>query len=193
MPASGAGADADAISTPRLKLRRWLPGDREEFAAINNHPEVMRYLLRPLSRSESDRMMERIEAHFERHGYGLWAVEVAASSRLAGFVGFQWTEFEADFTPCVEIGWRLGREFWGNGYATEAARACLSYGFDALAFEAVFSFTSVVNVRSIAVMRRIGLRHLRNFPHPMIAPGHELSEHVLYALKRDEGPAGPPA
>lgn len=151
----------------------------------------MRYLPRPLSPSESDRMIERIEAHFNRHGFGLWAVEVAASSRLAGFVGFQWTEFEADFTPCVEIGWRLGREFWGSGYATEAARTCLRYGFDELALDQVFSFTPVVNVRSIAVMRRIGLHYLRNFTHPLIARDHELCEHLLYALKRDESSAGP--
>lgn len=178
--------NAYIIMTPRLGLRRWLPGDTGPFAAINADPKVMRYFTRVLSRSETEAFINRIETHFDRYGYGLFAVEELESGCFVGFIGFQWARFETDFTPCVEIGWRLERSRWGRGYATEGARECLSYGFDRFHFREVCSFTSVLNAPSIAVMERIGLTYRKHFNHPDLPPGHRLREHVLYSLRNSD-------
>src|SRR5690242_9822545 len=112
------------LATPRLRLRRWLPSDAEPFAALNADPRVVEFLS-PLGRAESDAMIERIETRFRERGFGFWAVEVPGVTPFAGFVGLGVPRFQAHFTPCVEIGWRLAFEHWGKGYATEAARAAL--------------------------------------------------------------------
>lgn len=178
--------DLYIITTARLGLRRWLPGDTGLFAAMNADPEVMRYFPKMLNRSQTEGFISRIEEHFDRHGYGLYAVEELESGCFAGFIGFQWARFEADFTPCVEIGWRLERSRWGRGYASEGARECLRHGFETLGFAEVFSFTSNNNQRSIAVMERIGLTYRKHFMHPGLPPGHRLREHVLYSLRKSE-------
>ena len=176
------------ITTERLLLRRWTPADREPFAALNADPAVAEFLPGPLTRAESDALLERIEADFEAHGFGLWAVEVRASAALAGFVGLSLPHFEAAFTPCVEIGWRLAREHWGQGYATEAARAALDHGFGELGLREVVSFTVPANLRSIAVMQRLGMRRdpADDFDHPKLPAGHPLRRHVLYRLRAGE-------
>jgi RimJ/RimL family protein N-acetyltransferase len=165
--------------TARLWLRRWTPGDCEPFARINQDPLVMEYLPAPLSRVESDAMIDRIEAGFDQHGFGLWAVET--SGELIGFVGLS----VPSFRDCVEVGWRLGSAHWGKGYATEAARAALAYGF-ANELEEIVSFTVAANLRSVAVMERIGMH--RNpgddFDHPRLPAGHPLSRHLLYRIRR---------
>src|SRR5262245_52951111 len=120
------------IRTDRLHLRRWLPEDLEPFAALNADPRVNEFLPGPLSRQESAAIVSRIEAHFQRHGFGLWAVEIPGVSPFAGFIGFSVPRFEAHFTPCVEIGWRLAAGYWNRGYATEGARATVAFGFDSL-------------------------------------------------------------
>jgi RimJ/RimL family protein N-acetyltransferase len=139
-----------------------------------------------LSREESDARAARVEAHFEEYGYGLWAVEVPGVTPFAGFVGLSIPQFEAHFTPCVEIGWRLAAEFWGRGIATEAARAALTFGFDRLGLNEIVSFTVPANVRSRRVMQRIGMRHdpAGDFDHPAIPAGHRLRRHVLYRIAR---------
>ncbi|HEX3239392.1 MAG TPA: GNAT family N-acetyltransferase [Solirubrobacterales bacterium] len=176
---------SDALNTSRLTLRRWREADREPFAAINADPEVMALFPAPLTRSESDRLADSIEAHFERHGFGLWALEVGASGDFVGFAGLAVPSFEAPFTPAVEVGWRLARPAWGRGYATEAARAALAHGFDGLGLEEVVSFTSVGNTRSRAVMERLGMSHdsADDFEHPKIAAGDPLRPHVLYRIR----------
>src|SRR5690606_4543985 len=158
--------------------------DRVPFAVMNRDPAVMEYFPAPLSRAESDAFVDRIEAAFDHDGFGLWAVEVAETGELIGFTGLSRAEFPAHFTPAVEIGWRLARPAWGHGYATEAARAVLAYAFDKLGLDDVVSFTAVPNLRSQAVMRRLGMCHDRadDFDHPRIADGHPLRRHVLYRL-----------
>ncbi|HWB68373.1 MAG TPA: GNAT family N-acetyltransferase, partial [Solirubrobacterales bacterium] len=138
------------IETERLRLRRWRAADREPFAALNADPEVMEYFPGPLERAQSDALIETIELGFERHGFGLWALEQRESGAFLGFTGLAVPGFEAHFTPAVEIGWRLDRAAWGNGYATEAARAALGIGFGELGLDEVVSFTSVANRRSRA-------------------------------------------
>ena len=174
------------LRTQRLVLRRWVAADREPFASINADPRVMEHFPAVLSREESDAVAARIEAHFEEHGYGLWAVEIPRVASFAGFVGLSIPRFEALFTPCVEIGWRLAVPYWGHGYATEAARAALAFGFETLGLDEIVSFTTLSNRRSRAVMERLGMSHdeADDFDHPLLAEGHRFRRHVLYRMTR---------
>ena len=172
------------ISTARLRLRRWRPADREPFAALNADPRVMEFMAARLTREESDRLFDRIEAHFRDHGFGLWAVEVPGVAPFAGFVGLSVPRFQAPFTPCVEVGWRLAAGHWGRGYATEGARAAVGFGFGPLGLKEIVSFTVPANVRSIRVMERLGMTHdpADDFDHPLLPAGHPLRRHVLRRL-----------
>jgi RimJ/RimL family protein N-acetyltransferase len=173
------------LRTERLYLRRWQPSDRLPFAQLNGDSQVMEFFPGTLSRHESDAMVDRIEAHFERHGFGLWAVEIAGVINFAGFVGLAIPRFEAAFTPCIEVGWRLAAAFWGRGYATEGARAALDFGFRWLGAREILSFTVPANVRSRWVMEKLGMTHAPedDFDHPLLPEGHPLRRHVLYRLK----------
>lgn len=179
-----------ALSTERLILRRWRESDREAFAHLNADPEVMRYFLRPLSRAESDAFMERVEAAFEVRGYGLWAVERCEDGAFLGLTGLAYQSFESHFTPCVEVGWRLARFAWGHGYATEAAREALRFGFEEATLDEIVSFTSKGNAASMRVMERIGMHRdaSDDFDYPNVPIDHPLRPHVLYRLKSQEFP-----
>jgi RimJ/RimL family protein N-acetyltransferase len=172
------------LRTNRLLLRRWLPADRAPFAELNADPRVVEYLPAALSREESDAFAARIEAHFDERGFGLWAVEVPGGVAFAGFVGLSVPRFEAHFTPCVEIGWRLARQQWGRGYATEGARAALAFGLDVLQLGEIVSFTVPGNLRSRRVMERIGMTHhpADDFDHPALPEEDPLRPHVLYRI-----------
>jgi RimJ/RimL family protein N-acetyltransferase len=176
------------LETPRLKLRRWKDSDGDAFYQINSDPAVMEFMPKILTRQESDGLMARIGEYFDGHSFGLWALEEKSSGILAGFTGLSIPRFDAHFTPCVEIGWRLGRTFWGRGYATEAALAVLGFGFQELGLPEIVSFTSPLNLRSIAVMER--LKMTRNpsddFDHPALPEGHPLRRHLLYRIARPE-------
>ena len=151
---------ADTLSTERLVLRRWTPGDREPFAALNADPVVMEHFPALLTRAESDALVDRIEAHLGAHGWGRWAVQVRGAGsdagRFAGFAGLAIAQFQVHFTPATEIGW-LARWAWGHGYAAEAASAALDFAFSTLGRTEVVSFTAATNLRSQAVMRRLGM------------------------------------
>jgi RimJ/RimL family protein N-acetyltransferase len=170
----------DEIRTPRLLMRRWQHRDRAPFADINADLEVMRYFPSLLTREKSDALIDRIEEHFAEHGYGLWALEV--EGRLLGFTGLSWATWEAEFTPAVEVGWRLARFAWGRGYASEAATAALLRGFQDV--DSIVSFTAMSNEPSKRVMQRIGLRHVYDFDHPQLPDQHPLQRHVLYRADR---------
>jgi RimJ/RimL family protein N-acetyltransferase len=172
------------LSGDRVCLRRWRDDDREAFAAMNSDARVMEFFARALTRVESDSMVDRIEKHFGKHGFGLWAIEAPDAAPFIGFAGLTWARFSAPFTPCVEIGWRLAFEHWGHGYATEAARLALGYGFGTLALAEIVSFTSATNRRSRAVMERLGMRRdpAEDFNYPSFPEGHPLRPHVLYRL-----------
>ncbi len=177
------------IRTARLLLRQWREDDLEPFARLNADPEVMRHFPDPLGREESDALAERARRHLDEHGWGLWAVEAVDGSPFGfiGFTGLARPRFEAHFTPAVEVGWRLTREAWGRGYATEAASAALAVGFGDLGLEEIVSFTAVANDRSRAVMQRLGMTTdpRDDFDHPALPPGHPLRQHVLYRLPRE--------
>jgi RimJ/RimL family protein N-acetyltransferase len=173
------------LRTPRLLLRQWREADLVPFAALNADPDVMRHFPAPLTRGQSDAFASRARAHIDVLGWGLWAVE-AEGAPFVGFVGLSEARFEAHFTPAVEVGWRLAREHWGNGYATEAARAALAHGFDELGLSEIVSFTTAGNGPSRRVMERVGLTRdpADDFQHPLIAPGDPLRPHVLYRISR---------
>lgn len=182
------------LETARLRLRRWRDEDRAPFAALNADPAVMEHFPRPLTRRESDQLVERIEAGFAANGFGLWALELRATGRFVGFAGLGVPAFDAHFTPAVEVGWRLARTAWGSGYATEAGRAALAYGFEQAELEEVVAFTSVGNERSRAVMRRLGMSHdpAEDFDHPGLPAGHPLRRHVLYRVEGADMPTPAP-
>ena len=174
-----------ALTTTRLRLREWRTEDLPAFAAMNADPRVMEFYPKRLTREESDLAAGRIRQHFERYGFGLWAVEAPGSADFLGYVGLSVLAWEAAFTPCVEIGWRLATAFWGRGYATEAARAVLAHGFRPLGLSEILSFTVPANRRSRGVMERLGMTYdpAEDFDHPMIPAGSPLRRHVLYRLK----------
>ena len=174
------------LRTTRLWMRRWRAEDREPFAWLNADPQVMEYFPALLSREESDERVERIEAHFQQHGFGLWAVELSEMESFVGFIGLSILRPDMPCAPGVEIGWRLAAEHWGQGYATEGARAVLEFGFGPLQLEQIVSFTVPANLRSRRVMEKIGMKHSPNedFDHPLLPKGHPLHRHVLYRAMR---------
>jgi RimJ/RimL family protein N-acetyltransferase len=174
------------LETRRLLLRRWRDFDREPFAALNSDPRVMRFFPAMLSRQESDLAVDRIEAHFEKQGFGLFAAELRQDRAFIGFIGLWTPDFEAPFTPCVEIGWRISAEYWNQGLATEGARAALRYGFDSLRLDEVVAFTVPANLASRRVMEKIGMTRAPgdDFDHPKLPEGHPLRRHVLYRIGR---------
>lgn len=174
------------LETERLLLRPWRDDDLDAFAALNADPKVMEHFPRLSTRDESEAMILRIRGIFAEHGFGLWALEVKDGAPFIGFCGLMVPAFQAHFTPCVEIGWRLAAEHWGQGYAREAAREALAYGFDQARLSEIVSFTVPANVRSQKVMQAIGMTHdpRDDFDHPALPPGHALRRHVLYRIQR---------
>ena len=174
------------LCTPRLLLRQWRAADLEPFAALNADPQVMEFMPACLSRAESARFIERASADLRSRGFGLWAVEQRAGGEFLGCVGLNVPSFEAPFTPCTEVLWRLAARHWGHGFATEAARACLDLSFGPLGLAEVVAFTVPRNARSLAVMRRLGMARdaHADFAHPRLPPGHALSAHVLFRASR---------
>lgn len=173
------------FTTDRLILRRWCAEDRVAFREMNAHPEVMRYFANPLTPEGSDTLVDRIEAEWDAKGWGLWAVEVKGGEGFIGFIGFHEAVFESDFTPAVEIGWRLARQVWGHGYATEGARRCLEEGFGRLGFDEIVSFAARQNIPSINVMKKLGLEPGKDFWYPEAPEGNPLGWQTFYHLSRE--------
>ena len=182
--------DGAVLRTGRLLLRHWRQSDREPFARLNADPQVMQFLPRLLSPEESDAAAKRIEDHFRRHGFGLYAAELREPSV---FIGLSIPAFKARFSPCIEIGWRLAAEHWGQGLATEGAHAVAGHAFGELSLEEIVSFTVPSNTRSRRVMEKLGMTHNpeEDFNHPQLPPGHPLRRHVLYRLSRSRWNHGP--
>ena len=174
----------EPIETQRLRLRQWTDGDLEPFARLNADPEVMRHFPAPLSRGESDAMVERMRAHIEAKGWGFWAVESRASGEFIGMVGIKPVPPNLPFAPAVEVGWRLARAHWGRGYAKEAAVASVAFAFEKLRLPQLVAFTAVLNQPSRALMERLGMDCIDTFEHPSLPVGSPLRPHVLYALRR---------
>ena len=172
------------IRTDRLLLRRWRESDLAPFAAMGEDPEVMRYFPALLSRAESDALAARADGLFETYGYGLWAVEKRSTGDFLGFTGLAPLPAFIPGPAGIEVGWRLARAFWGQGYATEAARASLGFAFGRLELEHVNAITAVVNAPSQAVMERLGMTATAEFQHPKIPVGSPLRVHIRYSISR---------
>lgn len=176
------------LRTERLLLRQWRDDDKLAFAALNADPAVMEHFPAPLSRAESDSFVDRMRDRLADHGWGLWAVERLDDGALLGFTGLAHFAEGFPFAPATEVGWRLARQFWGYGYATEAAHAALDYAFSVLALDEVVSMTASGNVRSQRVMQRLGMTRdpAEDFDHPRVPDGHPTRRHVLHRLRRDD-------
>lgn len=177
---------APSLTTKRLLLRKWKEEDLPYFAQMNADERVMQYFPSTLSVEESNSLARRIQKELEEKEYGLWGVEVVGVAPFVGFVGFHYQDFPAAFTPCIEIGWRLGFEYWGNGYAFEAAQKVIEYAFSVLKLPEIVSFTAVINQRSRKLMEKLGMTYdpQDDFQHPKLPDiNHPLRPHVLYRLK----------
>lgn len=175
------------LETSRLLLRRWRDTDIPPFAQINSDERVMEFYSSKLSYDETVSMVERIELSFDMDNLGLWALELKQTGEFIGFTGLSRPKFYTHFTPCTEVGWRLGQAHWGNGYATEAAKAVLKDGFERLGLSEIVSFTTAGNDRSIRVMKKLQMHsnHLDDFLHPLVTQ-ISLKRHVLYKLSAKE-------
>jgi RimJ/RimL family protein N-acetyltransferase len=174
----------DELRTERLLLRQWRDSDLDPWAAMNADPLVREFLGGPLTREQSAASLDRFRTDIETRGWGFWAVEVTGTGEFAGFAGFDEVDKDMPFHG-VEIGWRLARGAWGHGYATEAARVCVEYGFGRLGLHEILAVAAKGNVRSHAVMRRLGMTHdpAEDFEDPTEPPGSPQRAAVLYRLK----------
>jgi RimJ/RimL family protein N-acetyltransferase len=177
----------DSLRTERLIMRRWQESDKEPFAALNGDPETMRYFPSTLDRAASDALMARLEELFQEQGFGLWALEVAETGEFIGFTGLNPMPAGIPGAGGMEVGWRLARQAWHHGYATEAAKAALTVAFDGIGLPEIWSMTSIQNEPSRAVMRRLGLTQYAYFEHPRIPEGNPLRQSVVYRLSRPAG------
>ena len=174
------------FESSRLGFRMWEESDKDLLYNMNANKEVMRYFPKTLDYKETDSFLDRIQGHFKQNGYGLWAVEIKDTKEFIGFIGLLIATFEAEFTPCVEIGWRLDNKYWNKGYATEGAKACLEYGFNKLNLNTICSFTAEINKPSENVMKRIGLKKIGEFKHPKVEENSPLKPHVLYKIEKTQ-------
>lgn len=175
-------ADLIEFETERLRLRQWLPADREPFAALNSDSRVMELFPSLLTCAESDAMADRCHSLIKERGWGFWAAECKATREFIGFVGLHTPSAELPFSPCVEVGWRLAFQHWGKGFATEAASEALRVGFQLLYLREIVSFTALGNRRSRAVMERLGMRESGTFEDPHVPENSGLRQHCLYRL-----------
>jgi len=172
------------IRSKRLGFREWLDEDFKPFSKMNADPEVMKFFPKNMTANETGDLIIRTKDYFQEFGYGLYAVDKLENNEFIGFIGFMKANFEASFTPCVEIAWRIKHEEWNNGYATEGAKACLHFGFEKLQLTEIYSFTSTLNVRSEKIMQKIGMIKIGEFEHPKVEKGNKLRTHVLYKIEK---------
>ena len=174
------------MESKRIILRDWLPSDRDAFFEMNSDPTIMEFMPKILSRPESDQFFDEIVRRLSLNRFGFWAVECKNNNEFLGFTGLNSPSWKSHFTPCVEIGWRICRSAWGQGYGTEAAKVALNYGFNTLGLNEIVSFTVPANKKSIRVMEKIGMKrdHKGDFLHPELPEPHQLSHHILYRISK---------
>lgn len=173
------------FTSARLGFRNWMAEDLPHLAALNQDPEVMAHFPELISWEESEAYIERMQLQFESRGYCYFAVDVLDSQSFIGFIGLSYQDFEAFFTPCVDIGWRLARKAWGKGYATEGARRCLQYAFEDLGLKTILAHCPTTNTRSRQVMEKIGMQLRETFKHPKLKDSPMLENCYLYEKRHD--------
>lgn len=176
------------LETARLILRQWQQTDYAPYAALNADPLVMAFFTATMDEQQSHVMVDCLYDLIQQRGWGIWAVERKSDGAFLGSVGLHIPRATLPFTPCVEVGWRLAKAYWGQGYATEAAEASLTYGFEVLELPEIVSFTSLLNTRSQSVMQRLGMKTdaKANFGHPDVPEASPLREHCLYTMSRQD-------
>lgn len=179
-------AELIEFETERLRMRQWKHSDRGPFAALNTDPGVMEFFPSPLTRSDSDAMADRCQSLIEERGWGFWVAESKATQEVIGFLGLHIPIPELPFSPCVEVGWRLAFQYWGKGFATEAARGALRIGFERLSLPEIVSFCAAHHLKSRAVMERLGMRESGTFEHPGVPVDSIHRQHCLYRLSRED-------
>lgn len=170
------------FKSERIGFRKWRESDKIVFASLNEDKDVMEFFPKTLSKIESDNFVLRINQKFKEYSYGLYAVDELATKNFMGFIGFGHPSFELGFSPFIEIGWRLGKQYWNKGYATEGALECIKYGFNKLKFQNIYAFTAKTNLKSERIMQKIGMGKYMEFEHPKIEFGSKLKTHVLYKI-----------
>ena len=178
------------LTTPQLLLRQFRDSDLEPLIAMGQDPVVMKHFVSPMTREQTIAMYGRITEHWEKNGFGVFAIEIPGEVEFAGFIGLIVPRFEASFTPCIEILWRLIPSVHNKGYCTEAARACIDWGFNQLHFKEILSFAVPQNIPSWRVMEKIGMQRIGEFDHPLVEDGHALKRHLVYAVKAGENRVG---
>lgn len=168
----------------RLGFRTWCEADLKPMAVLNADPEVMRFFPSTQSEKQTRELMNKCNAQFDKYGHCYFAVDRLSDKTFIGFIGLAYQEYEAPFTPCVDIGWRLAKQFWNNGYATEGARRCLEYGFEVLELDTIYSIASEINTPSINVMKKIGMNYQYHFDHPELTESGGLNPCTLYQILR---------
>ena len=170
------------FESSRLIFRDWKEEDLDVFRKMNCDNQGMEYFPNTLSHGETDSFYQKIQEEFRQYGYGLFAVEIKNANEFIGFIGFHWSRIHLGSGSFLEIGWRLKKEAWGKGFATEGAKECLAYGFNHLGFNELYSFTSELNTRSENVMKKIGMTQKMEFNHPQRDLSSSLCKHVLYHI-----------
>ncbi|NOQ72201.1 MAG: GNAT family N-acetyltransferase [Crocinitomix sp.] len=174
------------FQSERLGFRNWKLSDHEPFAKLNSDPEVMEFFPKLLTPEESSAMIERMQKTFEELGYTFFAVDILERSQFIGFIGIIRATFDAFFTPCYEIGWRLQKSSWNQGFATEGTLACLNYGFNVLNMKTIHSITAVINNKSEHLMKKVGMEKIGVFDHPKLANNDPLKPHVVYQISNNQ-------
>ncbi|WP_336950862.1 GNAT family N-acetyltransferase [Acinetobacter sp. AS167] len=174
------------LETERLILRQWQESDYLPFIKMGKDPEVMKYFPNNLTEDESLKIIQTVKEILDSNKWGIWAVELKANHKFIGFIGLHDQPLQFDFSPCVEIAWRLAKEYWGKGYATEGARAVLEYAFNVLHLDKIVSFTANTNKPSESVMKKIGMTIVREFNHPEFSSSPDLEKHILYEITRSD-------
>lgn len=178
--------DKDYIFTSeRLGFRNWTRKDLPDFAALNADPEVMEHLPKPLTEKESEDFLSRLQKHYEQWGFNYFATEILRTGEQIGFIGLAYQDYQAAFTPAVDIGWRLKRSAWGKGYATEGAKRCVDYAFNELDMDRIISTCTKSNSRSELVMCKIGMTKKGTFLHPKLKDFPNYQKCVWYELKKE--------
>lgn len=172
------------FTSPRLGFREWNDSDMELMARINNDADVMQYFPSVQSNTQTEAFIRRMQNQFEERKYCYFAVDTLHNRNFIGFIGLSFQTFDASFTPCIDIGWRLSKDVWGNGYATEGALRCLQYGFELPGIEEIFSMAPKVNQPSINVMQKIGMNYVSDFKHPLLKDHPQLEDCVLYKIQK---------
>ena len=173
------------FKSERLGFRNWTSEDLEEFAKLNSDEEVMEHFPKTLSKNEVEIFIDRLEKHFDKNGFTYYATEILETKEFIGMIGLAFQEYKTKFTPAIDIGWRLKRNAWGKGYATEGAKRCLEYAFNELDINKIISVCTIHNKKSEKVMKKIGMTKKGEFNHPEMIKNPEYEKHHCYEINKN--------